>query len=698
MRGNSLICGCRSLVITLASQVIRPALWLTLPLLAVACGFLMDDEAKIERARAALGAQQYSAAIIDAKSVLLNAPENAVAWELLGRSLAANGEFEAAEEHLQRALDLGRPLNDFRLALVQARLETGQAKRALAIADPAQAADDGEAFYLWLYRGDAQYELDKTVDALRSYERAEQMFVDNASARLRAAELFWNEGNFPAAEELTKSALLDDPANLDAHLTLVAILMDRQAWQEAKEQLDHLLATLQLQPMSEGYVLAALAESCLALGEVVAARAATDRVAKLWPQEDPDLGYLRAQVALAEGDYNAAAAGFLAYLVDFPDSEIAMRKLGAAQLGQGLPQQARLNLERALRADPDQLETRQLLARTYLALGEIDEARRVLELALYLDARDATVLSLLGVLNLPSEDAETSNDLYRPALEHLVRGRAGEALKIAQKNISSHRDDARDLNLLGLLELANGQASSAVESFARASMLAPDDNRYRISLARAHLANGAPAEGLDVLEGMGRNEPNADFHVTRRALVIDLNESGNALEGSGLTPLFRWVFDNPDDVSARMMLAQSLVDRGSFADASAHYELLIEQGLEEPEIYNNLAWSYLHLGDDRALEHAEYAYELAPNDGEIVDTLGWILVSRGELENGETLLRDAYTLLPGDAEIAYHLAYVFSRTGAEGEASAMLEEAMHRGTEAEKQAAGELLLELRKGR
>ncbi len=361
---------------TKAARRSRLAFVLTLPMVILSCGLWLDDEAKIERAQVALDNQQYSAAIIDLKTVLQNAPNNAVARNLLGRALAASGEFEAAEKQMQRALEQGQPLDDFRVALVEARLVTGQPERALAIADPTAAADGKEAFLLWLYRGDAQAELGGTVDALRSYEQAEHLNIDKATALLRAAELYWGAGNLRDAKAYAESAVLDDPGNLDAHLTLGAILLDLDNWQEAEEKLTHTLTALQLDPVDRGYVLASLAEVHLAQDDVAAASEALDRVAELWSADDPDLRFLKGQIAMAEGDNNTAATELSAYLVDFPESEVAMRTLGAAQFGRGLINLARVRLISALAANPDQVETRNLLARVYLEEGQIDRRRQ----------------------------------------------------------------------------------------------------------------------------------------------------------------------------------------------------------------------------------------------------------------------------------------------------------------------------------
>ena len=59
-------------------------------------------------------------AIIDLKNVLRSTPHNGRARKLLGLALAATYDFEAAEKELRRALELGEPLNEFRVVLAEA--------------------------------------------------------------------------------------------------------------------------------------------------------------------------------------------------------------------------------------------------------------------------------------------------------------------------------------------------------------------------------------------------------------------------------------------------------------------------------------------------------------------------------------------------------------------------------------------------
>ena len=198
-----------------------------------------------------------------------------------------------------------------------------------------------------------------------------------------------------------------------------------------------------------------------------------------------------------------------------------------------------------------------------------------------------------------------------------------------------------------------------------------------------------------MLEQGEEAEPVSAVSAIRRALVIDLYESDSAPGRPGAAWLNRWLAENPGDTGAREVLAATLTENGAFAEAATQYELLLAQVPDEPYFHNNLAWSYQQLGDGRALMHAEYAYELEPNDGEIADTLGWVLTSRGEAERGVALLRDAHILRPGDPEIAYHLAYALSRTGREGEAVTLLERLLNSGMDPVREAATALLVRLR---
>ena len=58
-------------------------------------------------------------------------------------------------------------------------------------------------------------------------------------------------------------------------------------------------------------------------------------------------------------------------------------------------------------------------------------------------------------------------------------------------------------------------------------------------------------------------------------------------------------------------------------------------------LLNNLAWLLQYKNDKQALEHAEKAFNLSPEDPDILDTYGWVLSESGQLDLGLSYIRQA---------------------------------------------------------
>jgi Flp pilus assembly protein TadD len=88
---------------------------------------------------------------------------------------------------------------------------------------------------------------------------------------------------------------------------------------------------------------------------------------------------------------------------------------------------------------------------------------------------------------------------------------------------------------------------------------------------------------------------------------------------------------------------------------------------------NNLAWVYQQQGKDAPAQTlARQAYVLAPGP-QTADTLGWILTTSGDPQNGATLLRQATGGAGGDPRILYHFAVALNDTGDRDAAKKALE-------------------------
>ena len=93
--------------------------------------------------------------------------------------------------------------------------------------------------------------------------------------------------------------------------------------------------------------------------------------------------------------------------------------------------------------------------------------------------------------------------------------------------------------------------------------------------------------------------------------------------------------------------------------------------------YNALGYSFadrnLHLPEARKL--IEKALQLRPDDGFIIDSMGWVLYRQGDLAAAETYLRRAYGD-QHDAEIGAHLGEVLWVEGKRDEARRIWNEAL----------------------
>jgi tetratricopeptide (TPR) repeat protein len=108
-----------------------------------------------------------------------------------------------------------------------------------------------------------------------------------------------------------------------------------------------------------------------------------------------------------------------------------------------------------------------------------------------------------------------------------------------------------------------------------------------------------------------------------------------------------------------------------FPKAEADFLRALELNPDQPQVLNYLGYSWvdkgLHL--DRALGLIEKAIEESPNDGYIIDSLGWAYYRLGRFPEAVEKLEQAALLLPNDPEINDHLGDAYWRVGRKLEAS-----------------------------
>src|SRR5262249_7322994 len=131
---------------------------------------------------------------------------------------------------------------------------------------------------------------------------------------------------------------------------------------------------------------------------------------------------------------------------------------------------------------------------------------------------------------------------------------------------------------------------------------------------------------------------------------------------------------DPNSALAQFALATAYERKSDAPSAIAAYKRAMALSPKNAAPYNNIAYLYAtqrtNLGE--ALSLAQKAQELAPNDGGILDTLGFVHYHRGEFQQAEPVLKRASEALTTNAPVFYHLGMTYYKLGRRDDAASAL--------------------------
>lgn len=121
-----------------------------------------------------------------------------------------------------------------------------------------------------------------------------------------------------------------------------------------------------------------------------------------------------------------------------------------------------------------------------------------------------------------------------------------------------------------------------------------------------------------------------------------------------------------DNVMPRMhhVLAEFYLQNGFLPEAERYYSTIVEKNGNDVAALNNLAYVRESSGElEKAKEAASKAYELAPNNPFVMDTLGWIEYKLGNTDSAFALIYKASEMVPASNDIGLHLAEIYESMG-----------------------------------
>jgi len=196
-------------------------------------------------------------------------------------------------------------------------------------------------------------------------------------------------------------------------------------------------------------------------------------------------------------------------------------------------------------------------------------------------------------------------------------------------------------------------------------------------------------EALKVVEQAQKTQPGSD---QLSFALANLRSASGDKDGASRV-VAEWLERHPNDASAAIRAAQAYLALGREKEAAEAYEKALKLAPTNTVALNNIAWLSRNSDPKRAIELAEKANTLKPDDAGIADTLGWLLLEQGATARGLELLQKAFQLAPESSDIHYHYAAALARSGQKEKARRELERLLEPNKRFSQEAEARSLLE-----
>ena len=401
----------------------------------------------------------------------------------------------------------------------------------------------------------------------------------------------------------------------------------------------------------------------------------------------------RAEFHIMVGSYEDARQDLNQALHFTADSAKAHFLLAGVERAEGFPPKQRQELFEALRLDPNFFAARIGLARSYILDQQSQTAVALMKATPEGQRRSLGFIENNNWALLKSGDLQ---ELRKGIDTGLARARTRDLLlqdallKRRQKNDSAARSSLleilkRNPEDLGALTVLVGtyaskkQLPAAVEQVRALVSQHPKSAVLQYQLGALLATTGQPKDARAAYSAAIADDP--QYAPPRMAVAaMEQNEGKPDAARQILDPLLS---SKATEIPARMELADVETKSGNYDKAIEHLRKIVEAQPQNVMALNFLAYV---LADhttriDEALQYAQKAKELAPNDINVEDTLGWVYFKKGlygmALQHLQAAVnRDGENVTQGTALRRYHLAMAYEKTGDQEKAAKTLSAAL----------------------
>lgn len=469
--------------------------------------------------------------------------------------------------------------------------------------------------------------MNEEADAL--IVRATEVGADTAEPHLILSAFLSQKKDLPGALEAARKAVAAEPENKTARLREAEIRVDIGFHEKDQSEID--------------------------IGRKI-----VDDILAAEPS-NPEANFVRAKIQLAEEEFTLALQSLATVLETRPDWAEARFVLGSTLAVNGETKRARSELSRALGTDPTLIQARRLLTQLHSQLGEhefaIEHGRTYLEqVPGDSEVRIVVAQSMIRVgrpedayqeVSLIPEDQRDAGALFALGRLDLAFGRPEQAHTRLLKAYEEAPQNANVLATLLAIDRKAGRLEVSAKRIEEAAELSPKDSKIAELQAEVAAAGGDLDASKAALErAVSLDEANLSAHLA----LADLERRAGNQDGM-LSVLERAAAGSPNSSDLQYRLGLIYEQAGKVDQSIAAYNKAIALNENLGGAKNNLAYLLANEGRDldRALELAQQAKELMPDDPNSADTLGWVLLKRGVPSAAIGYLEEAVNQLPPNA-------------------------------------------------
>jgi len=636
-----------------------------------------NPQTKFLEAQLAYQKKDFKTARELSQLLLRIAPNDVRVLKMAGAVEMQTNALPQAEIYLQRAAQLAPQDASVQRLLITNYLRSGQAAKALAALN-ASIGKDGIEPSMFSLAGEVHLQNGDAKLAEEYFAKALKLDPDNAGKRTALAVTHLAGGQTAAAiDELQNIAGSDRGSTAD--LALISAHLRRGEFDKALAAIDKLEAKQPDQPLAAN---------------------------------------LRGRVQLAQKDNAAARKSFERALTIDPNHFAAAASLASMDLADKKPQDAKKRFENLLAKNPKNVQALLALAQLAQANGAgKDEVASLLNRAIEANPTEAAPRLLLIELYLRNKDTKLATTTAQSAVAALPNspemldalGRVQQATGDLNQAIATFGKVAtmQALSTQPLVRLAGAQYAGknlqgAEQSLRSGLEIKPDDlqvqrllivlyvesKRFQEALGIARtVKQQRPKEAAGfVLEGdikMAQKELDAAAAAYRSGLeqvqapelAIKLHSvlvaSGKLAEAERFAA--DWLKRHPQDLAFVAYQGNAALFRKDYAVAEKSFLAVLQAEPENAFALNNMALVSQQLQKAGALEYAQKAYKLAPNEPYVLDTLAAVLSAKGEHSKAIELQLKALELKPLDPLLKLNLAKLYIAAGDKARARNELE-------------------------